>query len=206
MSKIAVTFCLPIPVTSCYTTDYLRQRIYLQCSIIACYLVITYWRGEEHFLQFFTFIDGFNTQDEAWWSHNYTSPAIEAWQGFSFELVCLLHLDQIKKKLGISGILTSDSSWRYTPTKEENTKGAQIDLLIDRGDRVINLCEMKFSVKPYRITENYEETLRNRMGIFQEQTQTSKTLVHTFVTMFGVADGAYRSIVNSEVTMGDLFA
>lgn len=75
-----------------------------------------------------------------------------------------------------------------------------------RGDRVINLCEMKFSVKPYRITDSYEDTLRNRMGIFQEQTKTSKTLVHTFVTTFGIADGAHRSIVNSEVTMGDLFA
>ena len=157
-------------------------------------------------LFYYRFIDGFNTQDETWWSHNYTSPAIEAWQGFSFELICLLHLNQIKKKLGISGISTSASSWRYTPAKEANAKGTQIDLLIDRGDRVINLCEMKFSVKPYRITDSYEDTLRNRMGIFQEHTKTSKTLVHTFVTTFGVADGAHRSIVNSEVTMDDLFA
>lgn len=156
-------------------------------------------------LFYYRFIDGFSAQDEAWWSHNYTLPAIETWQGFSFELVSLLHLNQIKKKLGISGISTSASSWRYIPSKEENTKGTQIDLLIDRGDRVINLCEMKFSVKPYRITDSYEEALRNRMGIFQEQTKTSKTLVHTFVTTFGVADGARRSIVNSEVTMGDLF-
>jgi hypothetical protein len=91
------------------------------------------------------------------------------------------------------------------PAKEENTKGTQIDLLIDRGDRVINLCEMKFSVNPYRVTDSYETTLRNRMSIFQAQTGTSKTLVTTFVTTFGVAEGLHRSIVNSEVTMDDLF-
>ena len=156
-------------------------------------------------LFYYRFIDGFNAQDEEWWSHNYLSPAVEAWQGSSFELVCLLHLNQIKRKLGISGISTSASSWRYVPSKEENTKGTQIDLLIDRGDRVINLCEMKFSVNPYRITDAYEETLRNRMSIFQAQTGTNKTLVTTFVTTFGVADGLHRSIVNSEVTMDDLF-
>ena len=65
--------------------------------------------------------------------------------------------------------------------------------------------EMKFSVKPYHITDSYEDTLRNRLGIFQEKTRTTKSLVYTFVTTFGVANGSGRSIVNSEVTMDDLF-
>ena len=161
-------------------------------------------------LFYYRFIDGFNAQDEEWWSHNIQSPAIESWQGLSFELLSLLHLTQIKQKLGISGIATAASSWRYVPPKkkenEERTeKGTQIDLLIDRGDRVINLCEMKFSVKPYIITDNYEKNLRDRMSVFQEKTKTTKTIVHTFVTTFGVAGGMGRSIVNSEVTMEDLF-
>lgn len=186
-------------------------------------------------LFYYRFIDGFNAQDEEWWSHNLHSSAIDSWQGLSFELLCLLHLTQIKQKLGISGIATAASSWRYVAPKknhslerednklacypepqnggmkskenDENTeKGAQIDLLIDRGDRVINLCEMKFSVKPYGITDNYEKKLRDRMSLFQEKTKTTKTLVNTFVTTFGVAGGMGRSIVNSEVTMNDLFA
>jgi hypothetical protein len=161
-------------------------------------------------LFYYRFIDGFNAQDEEWWSHNFQSPAIESWQGLSFELLCLLHLAQVKQKLGISGIATAASSWRYTPQKkkekdEKKEKGTQIDLLIDRGDRVINLCEMKFSVKPYYISENYEKTLRDRMSIFQEKTKTTKSLVYTFVTTFGVANAMGRSIVNSEVTMEDLF-
>lgn len=129
-------------------------------------------------LFYYRFIGGFNAQDEEWWSHTYLSPAVEAWQGSSFELVCLLHLNQIKRKLGISGISTSASSWRYVPAKGENTKGSQIDLLIDREDGVINLCEMKFSVNPYRITDNYEETLRNRMSIFQGENRYYQNNCH----------------------------
>lgn len=160
-------------------------------------------------LFYYRFIDSFNAQDEEWWSHNFQSPAVEAWQGLSFELISLLHLNQIKQKMGISGISTAASSWRYVPTKEEKEKGekgAQIDLLIERGDRTINLCEMKFSVKPYRITDSYENTLRYRMSLFQEKAKTTKTLVYTFVTTFGVSNAVGRSIVNNEVTMIDLFA
>lgn len=162
-------------------------------------------------LFYYRFIDSFNAQDEEWWSHNFQSSSVGAWQGLSFEMVCFMHLTQIKYKLGISGISTAASSWRYTPPKtkkkeEQTEKGAQIDLLIDRGDRFINLCEMKFSVKPYRITDSYEQYLRKRMAIFQEKTKTTKSLVHTFVTTFGVANGHGRSIVNNEVIMDDLFA
>lgn len=160
-------------------------------------------------LFYYRFVEGFNAQDEEWWSHNFNSPAIESWQGLSFELVCFMHLTQIKRKLGIAGTSTAASSWRHTPSRKKDDevveKGTQIDLLIDRADRVINLCEMKFSVKPYRITESYEASLRDRMGIFQEKTKTTKTIVYTFVTSFGVADGIHHSIVNSEVTMVDLF-
>lgn len=159
-------------------------------------------------LFYYRFIDSFNAQDEEWWSHNFLSPSVESWQGLSFELLSLLHLLQIKQKLGISGMATSASSWRYVPTKKQKDngeKGTQIDLLIDRADRIINLCEMKFSVKPYSITDSYENTLRNRMSLFQEKSKTTKTLVYTFVTTFGVANAVGRSIVGSEVNMDDLF-
>lgn len=159
-------------------------------------------------LFYFRFIDGFNAQDEQWWSHNYQSHAVDVWQGLSFELIALTHLPQIKKRLGISGISTTSSSWRYVPSRtnpKPEEKGAQIDLLIDRADRIINLCEMKFSVKPYRITSDYEQKLRERMDIFKTKTKTTKALAHTFITTFGVVDGKHHSIVDSEVTMNDLF-
>ena len=77
--------------------------------------------------------------------------------------------------------------------------------MIDRADRIINLCEMKFSLKPYRITSDYEQKLRERMDIFKTKTKTTKALAHTFITTFGVVYGKHHSIVDSEVTMNDLF-
>lgn len=161
-------------------------------------------------LFYYRFLEKFNSQDEHWWSHNFQSHAVESWQGLAFELLCLMHLNQIKAKLGISGIATEASSWRYMPGKDKDTenvgRGAQIDLLIDRADRTINLCEMKFSTTPFRISDAYEQSLRARMEVFRTQVKTTKSLVNTFVTTFGVADGVHRSIVHSEVTMDDLFA
>lgn len=156
-------------------------------------------------LFYYRFVENQTGKDEQWWSHNFQSHSIDSWQGVSFELICLTHLNQIKKRLGISGISTEASSWRFVPAKDSEEKGTQIDLLIDRADRIINLCEMKFSVSPYVITKDYEQSLRRRMSIFQEKTKTRKALVNTFVTTFGVASGIHHSIVGSEVTMDDLF-
>lgn len=156
-------------------------------------------------LFYFKFIKSSDTKDEQWWQHNYNSRSVESWQGTSFELVCLTHLNQIKRKLGISGISTSASSWRYKALTESDERGAQIDLVIDRGDHVINLCEMKFCTTRFSITSDYERTIRERMQLFREKTGTSKSLVCTFITTFGVANGAHYGIVDCEVASDDLF-
>lgn len=156
-------------------------------------------------LFYYKFLAKTDTKDEEWWTHNYNSPSVTAWQGFSFELVCLAHLPQIKRALGISGIATSASTWRSLPERD-GSKGAQIDLVIDRADRNINLCEMKFSVSPFTISEGYEHKVRERMALFREKARTTKALVSTFVTTFGVANGKHNSIVNAEVVADDLFS
>jgi hypothetical protein len=115
----------------------------------------------------------------------------------------MTHLEQIKQKLGISGIATTTSSWRKLG--DDEGKGTQIDLVIDRADRVINLCEMKFSDQPYTISKDYEERLRNRMAIFKEDTKTRKSLVTTMVTTYGILKGIHSGIVQNEVLMDDLF-
>lgn len=96
-----------------------------------------------------------DSKDEQWWTNNYDSRSVMAWQGVAFELVCLMHLPQIKQALGISGISTSASAWRNTSKESSKEKGAQIDLVIDRGDHTINLCEMKFSTGLFTISEEY---------------------------------------------------
>lgn len=93
---------------------------------------------------------------------------------------------------------------RFRQTNSENKK-IQIDLVIDRADRCINLCEMKFSTEPYIITKDYEAKLRERMAIFREETNTRKTLLNTFVTTFGVRPGVHAGIVQQQVTLDELF-
>ena len=84
-------------------------------------------------------------------------------------------------------------------------EGAQIDLVIDRRDQTINLCEMKFSMKPFEITPSYLEHIIYRRELFRETTGTSKALHLTFVTTYGVAKNAQYGMIQSEITMDDLF-
>lgn len=157
-------------------------------------------------LFYFKFIEDNVSKDEQWWTHNLDSRSIYAWMGLSFELVCMLHHQQIKKALGISGMGTIVTTWRYKPkTDESGERGTQIDMIIERADRIVHLCEMKFSEGKFNITSDYETTLRKRRDIFKEKTKTKKSIVHTFVTTYGVGEGKHHSIVHSEVTMDDLF-
>lgn len=154
-------------------------------------------------LFYFKFIENNKTKDTNYWSAHLNTNQINAWQGFSFEMACITHLQQIKKALGIDGIATSSCAWHKTGTGSDS--GAQIDLLIDRADRVINICEMKFCQEPYTITKEYETKLRNKMAIFKQASKTTKALVLTMVTTYGIALGKHRWIAQSEVTMDDLF-
>ena len=157
-------------------------------------------------LFYYKFVGKNDSKDEQWWTNNYDSRSVQSWQGVAFELVCLTHLTQIKHALGITGISTSASAWRYVGAKDDKSdKGAQIDLVIDRGDHTINLCEMKFSTGPFVISEDYEQHVRFRTALFREKTHTTKSLVTTFVTTFGVANGIHKSIVAKEITAKDLF-
>ena len=130
-------------------------------------------------LFYYKFINANNTKDEHWWSYNLDSQGVSSWMGISFELVCIKHHRQIKKALGISGMSTSISTWNCKPNEEEQTPGAQIDMIIERADRMVHLCEMKFSEGSYHISQEYEKRLRERMGLFKFLTNNKKSLVHT---------------------------
>ncbi|MCI6873416.1 hypothetical protein [Hallerella sp.] len=146
---------------------------------------------------YFKFVEENRSGDPLFWIHSLNSPAINAWYGLTFETLCLLHTEQIKAKLGISGILTSVSCFQ--------NESAQIDLIIERSDRIINLCEIKFSTAPYPISKKYADKIRMRMAEFQNATATRKGIVNTFVTTFGILNGSASSVVNSEVVLDDLF-
>ena len=165
----------------------------------------TYRLMDFYTLFYYRFVDANNTKDEQWWSKNLGTPNLTTWMGQCFELVCLRHHRQIKYALGIAGLSTSISTWQCQPNEQTQTPGAQIDMIIERADRMVHLCEMKFSESVYHITQDYEQRLRERMGLFRFLTGCKKSLVHTFITTYGVATGRHKSIVHSEVTMDGLF-
>lgn len=129
------------------------------------------------------------------------SPNYYNWCGNAFERVCLLHINQIKKKLGISGILSHEFAWRSSKTEP----GAQIDMLIDRKDDVINICEEKFSIEEYSIDKEYEQKLINKREAFRRETRTKKALHMTMITFSGLKKNMYSGSVIHEITGDDLF-
>lgn len=152
-------------------------------------------------LFYYKYVNGIDTKDSLRWTHLSSTPQVSSWQGFSFELLCLLHLDEIKKALGIDRILNDVSAWR-SKQPEQNT---QIDLVIERADHNINLCEMKFSSGMYAIDKGYEQKLRERMSIFLAETMTRCSTRITLVTTYGVLQNKHSGIVNDEVLLDDLF-
>ena len=135
------------------------------------------------------------------WSAMQGMPSFYIWAGLTFELLCLHHIDQIKRKLSIMGINTIEYTWRCADSEQ----GAQIDLIIDRADNTINLCEIKFSVGNYTIDKNYEMNLRNKMVRFMSTAEKRKSIQLTFITTYGVEQNSHSGIVNNEVTLDDLF-
>lgn len=157
-------------------------------------------------LFYFRYIADNRSRDEQFWQHHFTDRSVESWEGFTFEEVCLRHLSHMKQGLGISGMATEASSWRFTPPKDDERKGAQVDLVIKRADKLVHLVEMKFCQTPFAITKEYELRLQERKQLFMEVTGTTSSTVHTFVTPFGIARGPHSSFVHSQLTAADLFA
>lgn len=151
------------------------------------------------------YVESNTSLDEQWWSKHFQTHEVEAWEGRTFEMVCMLHTNAIKHRLGISGIATEISSWRYVPEKESGERGAQIDMVIERADRVIHVCEMKFSIGQYVLTSAYAKYMGDRAELFRVKTKTRYAVVPTLVTTYGVADGANSDAIQSQVTMEDLF-
>ena len=152
----------------------------------------------------FRFIAENRHRDEHYWSHTIETPRHAAWAGLAFERVCLWHLPQMLQALGIHGVVTSAHSWQTGET--EAHPGVQIDLLIDRNDNIINLCEMKYENTAYCISKEESLKMRTRKEVFKSVTKTKKAVHLTMVTTYGTQHNAYWNDIQSEITMEDLFA
>ena len=157
-------------------------------------------------LFYFKYVEHNTTRDEQYWQHHFADRSVAAWEGFSFEALCIRHLPQIKKGLGISGVATETSAWRFVPKQGDERRGAQVDLVIKRIDKVVHLCEMKFSEKSYSITKDYEKLLVERRDTFMDVAGVSRGAVITFITPKGLTQGVHSGVVHSSLTANDLFA
>ncbi len=153
-------------------------------------------------LFFLAFVKNSSVFDETTWLNGLDNPTFRAWSGYAFEMVCLHHIPKIKEALGISGIQTTTATWYSTEKKAK----AQVDLLIERRDGIINLCEIKFSINSFVITKKYAEELRQKISVFKEQTKTKKTVFLTMITSFGLQKNEYSNqLVQNSLTMDALF-
>ena len=183
-----------------------------QCGFIRKYTMLgrkvkgaIYQLMDNFTLFYFQFLQN-GSSDAHFWSNNVVSPRHNAWAGLAFERVCLQHLPQIKQKLGILGVACDAYSWNYKPKDEEDAGSAfQIDLLIDRNDNMINLCEMKFSTAEFEVSEAEEARLRRRLSRFVSVSKTKKSINYTLVTTYGLVPTKHSHIFQQVVVLEDLF-
>jgi len=158
-------------------------------------------------LYFLKFIGKQTGQDEHYWS-NIKESARNTWAGYAFEQVCLHHISQIRQVLGIQGVLTNICSWS-SPKQTDNDgtewPGVQIDLLLCRGDHVIDICEMKYCQSEYVVSGEYAEKLRRRNATFAHLTKTKDALHTVLVTTYGLKDNLHAGSIYTTVTMDGLF-
>jgi uncharacterized protein len=157
---------------------------------------------DEYSLFFLHFVEA-NSHINDFWIKKYNTPAVKAWQGYAFENVCLKHIEGIKQALGISGILTTESS--FYKRKDDQSPGCQIDLLVDRADNAISICEMKFYNGAYHVTDDNIRDLQQKRNIFQEKTKTKKQLFLTLISADGVTDNKNNMLIDKHLDASTLF-
>jgi len=179
------------------------------CGFISSCFDIKQKRNGEYYklIDFFSlfhhkYLKNRKNTDPHFWTNYLSDPSHRAWCGYAFERLCMSHIRQIKQRLGISGVITEVYAFRSS----EQKGGAQIDLLIDRKDGCINLCECKFLNKEYTLTEDFIAELERKKEVFLNETKTKKSIHVTMITANGLKHNAYRNEIQAEITLDDLFA
>lgn len=142
-------------------------------------------------------------RSENFWRDNENSPALAPWRGHAFEDACLKHVEQIKKAMGVSGVASDNSTW--TLQGMQNQKGMQIDLIIERSDRVINLCEMKFVNTDFEVKKDYKATLSERLNWVTSHVKKNQNVQMTLVTTYGLKQGIHSGIFQRTIVLDNLF-
>ena len=166
---------------------------------------------DEYTLFYLTWIDSKNSNriskniDDNYWDILSQTASWKAWSGYAFEAICFKHVSQIKKALQIPDG-SEVSSWRYSPKRNEKRDGAQIDLVFERPDNVVNLCETNFFNTQFRLDKKHVNHFMKQEDIYCEVTKTKKQIFHSLISSGGVKNPIYGSgVIQSTVTLDDLF-
>lgn len=142
---------------------------------------------------------------KGYWEKTEASPAWSSWAGYTFESVCQKHLPQISKALQLSPT-SIPGDWRYIPAKNSNENGAQVDLLFDRDDDVITLCEIKYTDNPFVLDKKYAEILKNKEQVYIKQEKTNKQIFWCLISANGLEKTVYsEKMIHNVVTLDNLF-
>ncbi len=139
------------------------------------------------------------------WKVKYGMPEWHSWSGYAFEAVCYKHIDEIRNALDVPDG-SKAITWRYQAQKGSNEPGAQIDLLFDRNDQSITVCEIKYTQQPFKINKAYAKNLLNKIMVFESVTKTNKQIFMTMISANGIRESIYsEDFIVGVVTLDDLF-
>jgi uncharacterized protein len=160
-----------------------------------------YQLSDFYTLFYFEFIKDNYGKNENFWNNSFDLPKRRTWLGFSFELLCKMHLKEIRDALSIGGI--NSTYYSYNKKGNDENKGCQIDLVIDRRDNVASIIEIKYSINEFEITKDYQEDLRNKIAVF-EGNNPRKSIQMVLITTYGLKMNMYSNIINKVLTINDL--
>ena len=155
----------------------------------------------DFYIQFYHDFCRKHSTDEHFWENSINSPKQNTWYGLAFERLSMAHIPQVKEALGVQRIRTEYYSWR----SKESVPAAQVDLIIERADQIISLCEIKYSKGAYTIDAKEEERLRNRMTDFADETKAKEAVQLVMITTYGLKENSHSSEVTDKVVLDDLF-
>jgi len=152
-------------------------------------------------LFYLNFVDRAKIETD-YWAHHINTPEVNTWMGLTYERICMAHIPQIKRALRIDGISTLNYSWRSKTSKP----AVQIDIIIERADRIVNVCEVKYSQDRYELDKSEYDKINRRRNTFIKETGLRHTSWLTMITTEGLTKGMYSEMIQSQVTLDDLFA
>jgi len=159
---------------------------------------------DEYSLFYLHFIENKRLQERGMWKRLSQTSVYQSWSRYAFKSLCLKHISQIKKALEIGGIYSETASFYFGGN--EDLSGTQIDLLIDRNDGVINLCELKFYNDSFMLTKNYAKKLRLKRRVFTTISKTKKQIFISLITTFGLSPNKHSiGLIDNSLDIDVLF-